>query len=153
MNSNQALGVVINRRSRTITFENGDEEQGRKLLLCILAEMAGEDFDFAHIEKKGDRETFLGRFAALAVKPPADAPKPPPIVVAPPVASPPTAAPPKAVRPTPHHGSRETLAPKSRPNVLKVTGVRLNPLYEECRNIVVARARTRRHSCFAYSLR
>ena len=134
----QALGVVINRRNRTITFENGDEDQGRALLLAILSEMAGDTFDFAHVEKKEDREAFLAKFAPMSVKAVAKPPQPAaPIVVSPAPAPRPISPAPKSVRPLPAHTARETLAPRTGPGVLKVAGARLNPLYEECRKIVV----------------
>lgn len=134
----KALGVGINRKSRTITFESGDEDQGRKLLMAILIEMAGDHFDFADIEKKGHRETFLGRFNMLSVKAPAGAAAPSPIIVTPLSGKSTSVTPaPKAVRAKPHHSARPTLAPKSGA-LLQVTGRRLNPLYNECRNIVVA---------------
>jgi hypothetical protein len=136
----KVLGVTIDKKTREIAFENGDVEGGRQLLRGILGEMANSTFDFAKVEKQGNRETFLSGFKSQSVKPKADAPAPTPAVVIPPIGGGAIVdvTPPKGRRAAPLHSARDTLAPRSGPGVLHVVGPRLNPLYTECKNLVVA---------------
>lgn len=131
-----------------IAFENGDIAAGRELLLHILREVASTDFKFAYIEKDTDREDFAKKFAVLSVKSktaaapagsaaagtaPAAAPLTAP--TAPSASSSPVAPSPRGSRVV--SSSRPTLAPKTGARTFQVDGVRLNPLYRECREISV----------------
>jgi len=138
------LGVGIDQKSGEITFENGNEAAGRKLLRAILAAMANTAFKFEEVEKQQDRETFLGRFAGMAVKaaPLASGkpgPNPTPSQRPSPTPSPsptPASSPGGGTRPRPEP-VRKTLAPKTGARTFHVKGPRLNPLYGECRNLAV----------------
>jgi hypothetical protein len=131
-----ALGIEIDPKTGTVTFENGNEVAGKKLLRSILGAMAAASFDFAHVEKKEDRQTFLERFAGQSVKvKPTDKPNP-----APPSPSPAPTPPPPA--PTPRGPKldttkRTTLAPRTGVRTFVVNGVRLNSIYRECRELTV----------------
>lgn len=129
------LGVSIDLRSHKITFENGDDAAGKRLLLEILNAIADPSFTFAEIEKDTDREAFIKRFIPYAVKAPPPAPPPPP--GSPP--SPPPPPPPKPAPPPPKPPltapPRATLAPRTGSRTFRVDGVRLNRLYRECREI------------------
>ena len=129
------LGIDIDPQSGTVTFENGNEPAGKKLLRSILAEMASASFDFAHVEKQGDRKAFLERFAGQSVKPnPSDKPRAPvTIMPSPPSAPPPSPAP----RPKLDATKRTTLAPRTGTRTFQVQGVRLNTIYRECRELTV----------------
>lgn len=130
------LGVEIDPKTGTITFENGNEAAGKKLLRAILGAMAAASFDFAHVEKKEDRQAFLDRFAGQSVKakptdkrrplPPSPSPAPPP--------SPPAPTP---RRPKLDTTTRTTLAPRTGVRTFQVNGVRLNTIYRECRELTV----------------
>ena len=91
------LGVNIDPKTRTITFENGDEIAGRRLLRDLIGDMARPDFQFSNVRDKEDRERFIGRFADRSVKlPPGSAPTSGSPSAAPAAAAPKT----KAARPT-----------------------------------------------------
>lgn len=138
------LGISIDLKTGAITFENGNEEAGRRLLLQILSSIAAPDFRFSLIESDVDRETFVKRFVGSSVKAPASPPTAAlPIVN---VSSAPTpgggqvvgAKPANAKSTTPlTTPKRNTLAPKNGPRTFRVDGTRLNPLYRECRDIKV----------------
>lgn len=137
-----ALGVSIDPKSGAIAFENGDATGGRKLLRQILGSMATTDFDFSQVEKVGDREAFLSRFAQLSVKAvPTSAPPP----KAKPSARPPATAGQGAAQPFTSPAKktkldttkRTTLAPKSGQRTFTVEGVRLSGIYTECRKLIV----------------
>lgn len=121
------LGIGIDPKTKSISFESGDEIAGRRLLRDLIGEMAKPDFPFSDIRDKGDRERFIGRFSDRALKAPNGVA---PIIraLAPP--------PPKTTARRPTEKTRSTLAPKSGIRVLaKVTGTRLNRIYRECREI------------------
>ena len=131
----ELLGVNIDPKTGGVTFENGDDAAGRKLLHDIVGTMAAPGFNFKEIEDKRDRATFLSKFADRSVKAKQE---PGAGAAATPKASQPEkpAEVPKGRRAKPAHGDRATLAPKTG-NLLHVQGARLNPLYDECRNIIV----------------
>lgn len=140
------LGVQIDTTKNSVKFGNDDIEAGKNLLRQILRAIGADDFSFASVERDTDRTAFINRFANLSVK----APAPPPsgtggsglrgVAAAtggtPAAVSPPTTA-------TPARQSRitsdvrSTLAPRTGPRTFQVNGVRLNPLYKECREIKV----------------
>ena len=62
------LGIIIDPKTSTITFENGDTRAGADLLKRVLSAMAAPDFEFAEIEDKDDRKQFIDKFAAHSVK-------------------------------------------------------------------------------------
>ena len=134
------LGVNIDTKTGDVTFENGDATAGRKLLRAILGTMATTGFDFAEVEKIGNRETFLDRFSGMAVKaaPPASkkasswASK----VAKPGVPSAPAPATAK-LKPKADTGKRQTLAPTTSARSFVVHGARLNAIYGECRKLKV----------------
>jgi hypothetical protein len=157
----QALGVSIDPKTGIITFENGDEKTGRELLRRVLVAMAGADFEFAHVEQVKDRQAFIDRFAEYSVKAgptreggtvassgwssspkptaDADATDSSASVTEAGAAQSQGAATTKsdaAVDPV-DDAARKTLAPAKGPRVLPVQGVRLVPLYNECRKIKV----------------
>ena len=131
-----ALGIEIDPKTGTVTFENGNEIAGKKLLRSILGAMAAASFDFAHVEKKEDRQSFLERFSGQSVKTkPTDKPSPTP-------PSPSPAPPPPPPAPIPRGPKlditkRTTLAPRTGTRCFLVNGVRLNTIYRECRELTV----------------
>lgn len=132
------LGINIDPKTGEVTFENGDEAAGKKLLRQILATMATAAFKFSEIEEAPDREAFLGRFAHLSLKPvpsptSAEAPAPKPGSRGTP---PPNQTKPQA-RPRSDAAARTTLAPKKGTRTFQVNGVRLLALYAECRKLTV----------------
>lgn len=135
----QLLGVSIHPKSGKIDFENGDETAGKALLHRMLTVLASPDFNFADIERTGDRENFIRGFEQWSVKKRdgqrdagAGKPSTPQKGSAPPE---PAAA--KRGRARRDSAERDTLAPKSGPRILRVEGPRLNPFYRECRNLRV----------------
>ncbi len=152
------LGVHIDPKTGSVRFENGDAKSGRALLLRILSTIGAPDFEFSQIEDKEDRETFIRKFVTWSVKgssPPSsfDSPSPEDELPDDPQETPPNdkdAGPapksqPPPVDPTPGQQSRReaadsarrTLAPDKGLRLLSVGGVRLGPLYSECRKIRV----------------
>lgn len=129
------LGVDIDPVTSVVKAENGDQAGAKRLLRAILGTMATTSFKFADVEKQADRETFLARFAGMAVKasPPAP-PKPGP------GGTPPAPAP----APSPHFkmppldAFRKTLAPKTGKRTFGVDGIRLSAIYKECRKLIVS---------------
>jgi hypothetical protein len=135
------LGINIDTKTGQVSFENGNEAAGRKLLRAILGTMATTGFEFAEIEKAGHREAFLDRFSGMAVKAAPTAPKKPPAwasQVAKP-GTPATPAPAAAAKPKPKAdtGKRQTLAPTTSARSFVVHGARLNGIYGECRKLKV----------------
>lgn len=136
------LGVTINMKAKTVTFENGNVNAGKALLRRILAEIASPNFNFARIEKDTDRETFIRDFEAWAVKADPDANG---STATSGSSSGKTASKPGSggsaagtaggSKANPTTAERKTLAPKRGPRVLEVGGVRLTSLYQECRKI------------------
>lgn len=126
------LGVHIDPNDGSVSFENGNEQAGKALLREVLGTMAKPGFKFAHIENKGDRENFLKRFTANSVKALAGQQGGGTKVKA--KAANTGSGGTRAKRDT---LDRQTLAPKSGPLMLPVTGPRLNPMYGECRKIKV----------------
>jgi len=128
----EVLGVNIDPKTRSVTFENGDEIAGRRLLRDVITEMARPDSQFSEIRDKGDRETFIRRFADRAVKAPGG--PPPPSGAAKIVPFPKAAS-----RPRLTERARATLAPTSADRAIaRVKGTRLNKLYRECRKLPIA---------------
>lgn len=128
------LGIEIDPKTGTVTFENGNEAAGKKLLRSILGAMAAASFDFANVEKKEDRQAFIERFAGMSVK--AEPSSNPSASTLPqPLQSPP--APPSLRRPKLDTTKRTTLAPRSGSRTFQVDGVRLNTIYRECRELSV----------------
>jgi hypothetical protein len=132
----EELGVAIDNKTGTITFENGNATAGKALLLRVLRRMASADFDFSEVEKVGHREAFVQQFVPYSVKAKKKGKgKSTTKVTVKPSASPaPVMAASKAAQAS---TARETLAPKTGSRVIRVSGPRLNPLYNECRNIRV----------------
>lgn len=64
----ETLGILIDPKTSTITFENGDTRAGAELLKRILGAMAATDFEFADIEDKDDRKKFIDKFATYSVR-------------------------------------------------------------------------------------
>jgi hypothetical protein len=141
------LGISIDSKTGKITFENGDEAAGRKLLRSILGTMATTGFEFAEVEKEDDRKDFLGRFSGMSVKSAPAAPSTP----SPPKMpaswfknvnpSTPMASTPASVkgRTKADTGKRPTLAPNTGGHVFAVHGTRLNAIYSECRKLKVVK--------------
>ena len=129
------LGINIDPKTRAITFENGDEIAGRRLLRDLIGEMAKPEFGFSQVRDKEDRERFIGRFADRSVKRDGGPPSSPPMSPLP--SSP--AGPSGTVvpfRPSPlATAARATLAPGGSKRIVKVTGDRLKRLYRECCSI------------------
>jgi hypothetical protein len=137
------LGVNIDTKTGGISFENGNEAAGRKLLRAILGTMATTGFDFAEVEKIGHREEFLNRFSGMAVRAAPAAPKKAAAWAskvgkpgATPAAPPPVVAKAKGKADT---GKRSTLAPSTSGRTFVVHGARLNGIYGECRRLKVAK--------------
>lgn len=128
----EKLGVTIEAKTGTISFENGNHEAGKRLLLEILNQMASPSFKFSDVENLTDREKFLEKFSNKSVKISPAAKQSAPLK--PQVPSPATTPAPK---PKLDLNSRTTLAPKTGTRTFQVNGVRLNSLYKECRTLVV----------------
>ena len=132
------LGIEINPKTGSIKFENGDAEAGKELLRRILHEIARPEFKFAEIETDRDRESFVSRFAGMAVKATTAAPDSAGQADSP---TPPAAAParllPRRTSARLTTPARTTLAPKNGPKTFRVDGDRLLSLYRECRLIPV----------------
>jgi len=135
------LGINIDTKTGQVSFENGNEAAGRKLLRAILGTMATTGFEFAEIEKAGHREAFLDRFSGMSVK--ATPPPRTPLGARPRLnlpqlgasSSPPSATPkPKQKADI---GKRQTLAPTTSARSFVVHGARLNGIYSECRKLKV----------------
>ena len=126
------LGINIDLKSGSISFENGDSTAGKMLLRRILHEIAAPQFRFAEIEKDSDREIFIKRFISSSVKAKVAATPAPPKVMPPPTPIP--TPPPKPPLTLPQ---RDTLAPKSGKKTFVVAGDRLNSIYKECRHVKV----------------
>jgi len=133
------LGIQIDLQTGGITFGNGDIAAGKELLKDILKIIAAPSFKFAEIEKDTDRDNFINKFAAASVKAlpasPAAPPFAPATVMPPPTVTAPS-APPARARLT--STARATLAPRTGQRTFNVAGVRLAPLYRECREIKVS---------------
>lgn len=126
------LGVSIDPKAHTITFENGEVQAGKALLRQMLHRIAAPGFEFKEIEKEEDRDKFISGFASSSVKATPASPGTPVVVITPnstPI-SPSPSAPPKGPLNNP---IRLTLAPKSGGKTFKVSGDRLNSIYKECR--------------------
>lgn len=63
----EALGILIDPKAVTITFENRDEDAGVALLRRILMAMGAPDFRFGLVEDEGDRRRFIDTFSEWAV--------------------------------------------------------------------------------------
>ncbi|WP_156467516.1 hypothetical protein [Methylobacterium sp. Leaf102] len=157
------LGIDIDPKTSIVSFENGDEISGRNLLQRILAAMAAPEFEFADIEDKDDRHKFVSKFADYNVKAAEGAPKwgfsskssyADPSTRSASSAEQGSPSPPENSEPNEpdresqraHSSSnrrqgadlnRKTLAPTGGPRSLHVQGIRLAPLYNECRRLVV----------------
>lgn len=128
------LGVHIDPKEGSVTFENGDEQAGKALLRDVLGTIAKPGFKFAHIENKDDRDTFLKRFTSKSVKATGGQQGSGTKAKAKAKAA---SAGQKTSRVKRDTLDRKTLAPKSGQHMLRVQGPRLNPLYSECRSIKV----------------
>jgi len=166
----ETLGVVIDPKTSTVSFGNGDLNAGGELLKRVLTAMAAPGFEFADIEDKDDRKRFIDQFVSYNVRAapgaaaqpatsqgsPAKAPEEgfssnqseggtsdgsSAAPAAAPPAPPSDASPADATPPPSRRGSadanRKTLAPSDGPRVLPVQGIRLVPLYNECRKLKV----------------
>jgi len=127
----EALGVDISRKDRTIEFDNGDQLAGRRLLRDLITTMAEPDFTFSRIRDAGDRDSFVRSFADRAVKASGTTTR---------ASAGGTTGGTSGGRGgggrRPIETPRSTLAPRSGNRVFgKVSGVRLNRLYRECRDI------------------
>lgn len=140
---NEMLGVSFDLKKGAVRFGNGNTSAGRKLLWRILQKVASADFDFADVEKVGDRETFLAQFIDGAVKAKTKAQPSGKRPSAPPKRAPlpPGAAPTGASRQSKDHSARPTLAPKTGTRVFHVDAARLQSIYSECKNIKLAKNR------------
>lgn len=127
----EVLGVDIDLKQRSVTFENGDEIAGRRLLRDLITGMSDPEFTFSRIRDSGDRDAFIGGFADQGTKG---------------AGSSSTsgssssgggggaAAPAgKGKRKRLVEPERGTLAPKHGDRTFNVPGKRLNKLYAECR--------------------
>ncbi|NEU14084.1 hypothetical protein G3T14_18400 [Methylobacterium sp. BTF04] len=158
----ETLGVDINPKTSVVSFENGDETAGKALLQRILSAMADPEFEFIQVEDKDDRKDFIDKFSEFNVKAAPGAPKwgyssAPTSRTAEPQNSPSVdeqtdaqieASSDESLRPVQRSNpsptrrqatdaSRKTLAPQGGPRLLPVRGIRLGPLYNECRKIIV----------------
>ncbi len=131
-NIKDLLGITINRTDRKISFDNGDELAGRRLLRNLIAEMAKPDFKFSKIRDETDRLNFIRGFADQSVHGSGTAENPE-------TKSP---APQEMPQSTSSRKSRltdpirSTLAPRTGPRTIaNVQGLRLNRIYRECREI------------------
>lgn len=123
----QALGVGI-AKDGNITYGNGDEAKGDKLLLKIVKAMSANGFNVNNIRSAEDRKDFLDGFAdeaVLGVHAGSTAKKKTASAAAP-------NKPGKAGKPS---VERLTLALKGRENILSVNESRLNVLYDEARRL------------------
>lgn len=128
----EILGVNIDPKTKTVTFENGDEISGRRLLRDLIAEFAKPDFKFSQIRDKSDRVSFIRTFADRSVKrstkPASAAPEVRPAAV-------PAREKGSAARRLTER-TRATLAPSSGERTIpNVKGGRLNQIYRECRKL------------------
>ncbi len=130
----EELGVTIDAMKGSFTFENGDARAGKKLLREILATMASSNFNFALVEKVGDRTKFLQQFLPSAVKAKRNGGKG---GAGGKYKAGATGKPTKTARAKPDQSERATLAPKAGSRSFQVDGVRLQAIYRECRNLKV----------------
>lgn len=125
------LGVTIDRANQSITFDNGDEIAGRRLLRDLVSEMAKPEFKFSRVRDEGDRVSFIQEFSDRSVRREGSGTSE--------AAGDSAAAPAKAKRgPRLSDPPRPTLAPKNGARTFRVDGDRLQRLYKECRNIKLA---------------
>ena len=123
----KALGVTI-AKDGNITYGNGDEAKGDKLLLKIVKAMSASGFNVNDIRSAGDRKDFLDGFSNDAVigVDPAGADKKKTIAAA---------APKKVGKAGKPSVDRTSLALKGRENILVVNEPRLNNLYYEAQHL------------------
>jgi hypothetical protein len=131
----ETLGIRIDTKKNAVTFENGDEGAGKKLLRKILSAMAGPSFDFAQVERVENRNEFLGNFASSAVKAVQGSGRDRAARASTGGKSAATAAATKRAKAATNQATRATLAPKNGPRTFQVDGIRLSSLYKECREI------------------
>lgn len=142
------LGITFDVQKGVVRFGNGDTAAGKRLLLRMLSKMASADFDFADVERVGNRETFINQFADGAVKAkgkgkravtPTPASVPPSRSTTPKVSS--IIPLPAAVVIRSSDSTRATLAPKHGNRVFRADGARLASLYKECQGINLSKNR------------
>jgi hypothetical protein len=134
------LGIKVDPKTGTITFENGNTEAGKSLLRRILRAMADPDFEFSKVETKDDRTAFLKEFVPHSVKArrgSAAADGRAATTAASKQSTAKAAA--SSTKSRTERGPRPTLAPTAGTRTFHVDGPRLNPLYRECRKLVVQR--------------
>jgi hypothetical protein len=127
----EALGVHISRKNRSVTFENGDQVAGRRLLRDLITAMAKPDFSFGKIRDADARDAFVRDFSDRAVKGTGGAPAP----TAPTGSATVVPFPGQAPRSRLTEPVRPTLAPGGSRGIANVKGKRLKQLYRECRQI------------------
>lgn len=62
------LGVTFKNNEGVVSFENGEEDAGCRLLNKILTDMASENFRTATVHSLPDREAFISKFLHLSAK-------------------------------------------------------------------------------------
>lgn len=147
------LGITIDRKTGKISFDDGDDLAGARVLRQMIAAMGAADFKFSVIRDEGDREAFIRKFST---KPEGDVEEGGPDSGRPdghdragsgPKTSEPSpegGAPPKPASEatgstSPRRQSdapRKTLAPSTAPKgAFNVKAGRLAKIYKECREI------------------
>lgn len=129
----EVLGVEIDPKTGSVTFENGDEIAGRRLLRDVISELASKEFRFARIQGSEGRAQFVRTFADRSVRRPGTAPPSGPAAPLEPPSAP--ASPENVVPLRPARlvdPPRPTLAPGGSKRIAKVNGDRLKRLYKEC---------------------
>ena len=125
-----ALGVTIG-KSGTITFGNGDEAKGAKLLKSMVERITSDGFNVNDIRTKGQRWALIDEFAGQTCAGPPD---PSSTSTKKAVA---TSKQKKGKRPEPSQSARTTLALSGAQHALKIKDKRLAELYNEARDINV----------------
>lgn len=123
----QVLGVTIGKNG-DISYGNGNEAKGDKLLLKIVKAMSASGFNVNNIRSAEDRKDFLDGFSSEAVisADPAGSGKKKTV---------PAVVPKKAGKAGKPSVDRITLALKGRENILAVNESRLNALYFEAQRL------------------
>lgn len=130
-----ALGVDIDRKKRSVTFESGDEIAGRRLLRDVITAMVEPEFTFSRIRASGDRDEFVREFADRGVRSPTGSSAAGGTAAGGTGTA--TSTTPSGTRSRKRlvEPERATLAPKYGDRTFNVPGKRLNKLYNECRLI------------------
>lgn len=133
----EALGVDIDLKTKSVTFDNGDEIGGRRLLRDLITAMSEPGFTFSRIRDKGDRDGFVREFSDRSVRSTSSEPPASSGAKSEGGTTAPSGAPTARSRKRLVEPARATLAPKYGDRTFNVQGKRLNKLYNECRLIKI----------------